>query len=635
MNDRSVSRESRWVWVVAAALAALWARLAGKDMGWDLLNHQLYLPFSLLSGRFATDLLAAGPQSTQNPIGYLPFYALATSPLPGWLVGALMAAATTAPAALALHAMARRLFGDDTQARDWRLVAVAAGLLAPVHLLVAGGAATDPWCAALLLLALASVLDTGPRRLALVGAGAACGLAVAIKPTSIVFAVPAAAVVGLQIAIGQRSWRDLAWGLVSALAVFALAGGLWAAWLWSEFGSPTYPLLNQWFHSPLAPDGPTVALRFLPATALDWVTRPFAMAQYKAFVSVEAFAPDLRPAAALLLGLALLAWRLVRRRAIAPASDAAFQLTLFALLAYPLWMATSGNARYGLALFMVVGLLLVRAAWALRPARPVLLVLAAGLGLQTAAYVGQGDRRLDGQAWNDLPYAPFEVPDRLRNEPVLHLSLGVQSHAGLAPWLHPGGAFVSLNGQMSLPVDGPLGERLQRRLQAWEGRTRVLFAPRFAPGTPRFERAVEGDSWLLENRFGLRIDTSDCETARIRTPPDSKRPRLLSSCRAVPSERRDPAFAAKLAEADRVFALLEANCPRIYGPRPFVSDANPGAIWRRYMNSDTVIEISPIDGVLVTHHRAPNPIYLGRPEQVVENQGKEGCTAWNKLTAQQ
>lgn len=635
MNEYSVSREGRWTWVAAALVAAAWTGFAGKDMGWDLLNHQLYLPFSLLSGRFATDLLGAGPQSTQNPIGYLPFYALATSPLPGWLVGSLMAAATTAPAALALHSMAHRLFGADIQARDWRVLAVAAGLVAPVHLLVVGGAATDPWCAALILLALAAVLDTDARRLALLGAGAACGLAVAVKPTSIVFAVPAAALVVLQVAIGQRPWRDLARGLVSALAAFALAGGLWAAWLWSEFASPTYPLLNQWFHSPLAPDGPTVALRFLPATALDWVTRPFAMAQYKAFVSVEAFAPDLRPAAALVLGAVLVAVRSTRGRIGALGSDAGVQLAIFALLAYPLWMGSSGNARYGIALLMVVGLLLVRAAWALWPARAMLLALAAGLGLQTAAYVGQGDHRLDGQAWNDLPYAPFEVPERLRKEPVLHLSLGVQSHAGLAPWLHPAGAFINLSGQMSLPPDGPMGLRLQQRLQAWQGRTRVLFAPRFAPGTPRFERAVEGDSWLLENRFGLRIDTSDCETARIHTPADSKRPRLLSSCRVVPSDRRDPAFAARLAEADRVFALLEANCPRIYGPRPFVSDANPGAIWRRYMNSDTVIEISPIDGVLVTHHRSANPIYLGRPEQVIENQGKEGCTAWNKLTAQQ
>lgn len=635
MNDRSALRERGLACLLAALAAAAWTLLAGKDMSWDLLNHQLYLPFSLVSGRFATDLFAAGPQSTQNPIGYLPFYGLATSPLPGWAVGTGLAAATTGLAAWGLHAIASQLFGTGAVARDWRVLALVGALVAPVHLLVVGGGSTDPWCAALVVLALAAVLDTAPRRLALLGAGAACGLAVAIKPTSIVFGLPVAAVAVLQAARGLRPWRDLWRGVSAAVAVFAVAGGLWAAWLWREFGSPTYPLLNQWFHSPLAPEGPTVALRFLPAAAADWLARPFAMAQYKAFVAVEAFAPDARPALLLAALAAILALRLGRRQPLWPLSTPTGQLALFALLSYPLWMASSGNARYAIALLWVVGLLLARAAWALSPSRAALLALAALVGLQTAAYVTQGDRRLDGQPWDLKPYAPFEVPARLRDEPALHLSLGVQSHAALAPYLHPAGAFVSLSGQMSLPADGPLGERLQQRLAAWAGRTRVLFAARFTPGTPRFEHAVAGDSWLLENRLGLRIDTSDCETARLLTPQDSRRPRLLVSCRVLPSERRDPTFSARLADADRVFALLEADCPRVFGPRPFVSDANPGAVWRRYMNSDTVIEISPIDGVLVSHHRAPNPIYLGRPEQVLENQGKEGCNAWNKLSAQQ
>ena len=37
--------------VCAAALAALtaWTLFAGKDVSWDVVNHHLYLPFSLMT----------------------------------------------------------------------------------------------------------------------------------------------------------------------------------------------------------------------------------------------------------------------------------------------------------------------------------------------------------------------------------------------------------------------------------------------------------------------------------------------------------------------------------------------------------------------------------------------------------
>lgn len=633
-------------------LTAAWVIFAGKDVTWDWLNHQLYLPFSLLSGRFQTDLLAAGPQSYQNPLGYLPMYALVRTDLPGVVVGLILALTVTLAMAWAVFRIVGQVFGQDPQAREGRLLAVALSFIAPVHLLQIGGTSNDPLCAALILVALAIAMDGQADRTRVVVSGLVTGLAVAIKPTSLVFSLPTLIVVAMQVIGGKWTLRRAALGVLSATAMFAMAGGLWAGWLWQTFGNPTYPLLNTIFHSPLAPSGTTVSLRFMPQSLADWFIRPWQLIEFKAFVTVEAFAPDIRPAAALVVTIAAAAWSTVRQGLRASLRSLSWtrpdlQLLMFMAVAYLLWMATSGNARYAIAWFMLAGVVLVRSTMLLTNSRRALAVLAAVAGIQLFAYASEGDRRLSGRAWDSLPYAAFQIPARLVDEPVLHLSLGVQSHAGLAPFFHPAGAFVNLRGQMSLPNTGPLGELLGQQITRWKGRTRFLFAPKFPPGSAQFARSIEGDNWLLSARYGLRIDTGDCEVIRVRGKyPDAQAPSTegareageptldtVLSCAAVSDVRQDPDLDRAMAQADRVFAALEASCPLPFGPRPMITDANPASFWRIYMNSGAIIQVSTSEGVVVSYHRAHTPVYLGTIEQVLANSGKDACVAWKKLVS--
>ena len=81
----AMAQERRATCAATIFFTGAWALWAGKDVSWDVFNHQLYLPCSLVSGRYASDLFAAGPQSYQNPLGYLPFFGLAMSGLPSWL----------------------------------------------------------------------------------------------------------------------------------------------------------------------------------------------------------------------------------------------------------------------------------------------------------------------------------------------------------------------------------------------------------------------------------------------------------------------------------------------------------------------------------------------------------------------
>lgn len=653
----SLKRESLLIVLCTSALLIGWTLLAGKDASWDVYNHHLYLPFSLLSGHYRTDLFAAGPQSYQSPIGYLPGYLLARSSLPAWSVGALLTILQATPIAWSLHRLTVAIWGEARSQRRWRLLAVVSAISAPALLLVLGTTSNDPLSTGFILVALALVVQRAPTGTwHTVAAGAALGLALAIKLTSGVFFVALAALLLLRVSLRQARWPALLLFPLTTVVVFVLASWQWSGWLWSEFRSPVYPLFNAIFASPYAPAGPTVALRFLPHESGDWLTRIWEIAEFRSYTTTEAFAPDARPLLLLVfggIGSMLLALRRPAgwsMRSVGLSSTV--QLALLTAIAYVLWMATSGNARYALAWFALAGLLVVRAMQVALPARWSLLLATAALAAQLAAYAGAGDRRYNEVPWNSQPFIGADVPTRLAQQPFLHLILGVQTYAAAALFLHPDGALANISGQMALPMDGPLGQKLRARLSLWEGRTRFLMleppAYRIASRAGRL-RALLTDAPVLRKmdyltyRVGLRIDWSDCErlvldpearpalTLQTGVPKDEAQGIALLSCQAAPIERRDMALEARIAEADGVFALLEAQCPRVFGPRPFTSEVGETVVQRLYGNSDARLNVSRVEGVTLTHFRTAKVISLGTIDQVIASKGAEACSAWEAL----
>lgn len=633
--------------VCAAALVALtaWTLFAGKDVSWDLLNHHLYLPFSWLSGRHVADLFAAGPQSYQNPLGYVPGYLMVATGWPAWTVGLALTLLQALPAAWALHRLALALWGPDANQRYWRWLAVALALAAPVYLLTVGTTSTDPLCAALVLVALACVVDTRPHTPArLVGGGAALGLAVAIKFTSGIFAIAIGVLLLWRRCSGQTRWSQaLLFGAAAVLAT-VLASGAWSWWLWRSFGNPVYPLFNSLFGSPFAPSGPTVALRFLPDGAFGLLSRLWEMADIRAYTTTEAFVPDLRPLAAVLLGLLLLARRLLQRAPglTGPALRARpdVQLALVLAVSYVAWMLSSGNARYAVGWFVAAGLLTARLlSLALPPRSGLALGLLFG-ALQLGIHVDAGDHRFKAVPWDGQRYVEFEVAPRLREQPFLHLSIGIQSHALVAMALHPQGALINLTGQMGLPTTGPLGERLQQRLAQWTQRTRFLLPAPPPDANPDNRSRIRFTTY----RYGLTVDWDDCEPIVLRpwkgallptvvaVPLDQVPAIALLSCAARPAPARDADIERRLALADRVFTLLETACPRIFGPRPFVSDIGSVMVQRLYMNSDARVSVSDPDGVIISHYRTLAAQSLGSANEVIANGGRDACKAWSNLT---
>lgn len=619
----------REVGVVVAALTALtwlWVLRAGKSVNWDVVNHHLYLPFSLVTGRFQTDLFAAGPQSYQNPLGYLPFYALVRTGAPDWLVGMALTL-VHAGAAGAIYGIAIQIWGTAPATRFWRVMAIAVAWVAPIFLIVVGTSSTDPLTGTLVLCSLWAGLQSskaGSLRFML-SAGCLLGLAFAIKPSNAVFVLSITGLVALRAVTGQVGHRQLLAFAGAGLASGLVFMGAWSAWLWWVFGNPLFPLFNQYFGSPYAPIEPMVAARFLPHGPEDYALRLWDLISRKRSVSTEAFTPDIRPVAlacVLMMVVVKFSWRQPGRwmqRQTWMRADV--QTALFVVVSYLLWLKTSGNSRYAVPLFMICGLLLVRACETALPRRVARVALGVLLGMQLLYYGLEGEHRFGPAPWTGGPYLDAHVPAKLKNEPFLHLSVGVLSSASVAPYLNHGGALVNVNGQMSLPVDGPLGSALQQRLQAWQGRTRFLVHGPVA-GTPRgLERTRQKMDGLVY-RLGLQIDWADCETIwfaseKVRTSTPSLAQALMQdqhlplwSCGAMPLAVPDPAYAQQAAVTDRLFMALQAQCPQALSPAPFVSEYLGHGLWQRlYINSDARVTASFKDGVTITqgfsgrHHR--------------------------------
>ncbi len=635
-------RERYYVFCAGLVLLLGWVALAGRDVSWDLINHHAYLPFSLFSGRFQYDLFGSGTQAYQNPLGYVPLYGLLTLPVPSWVVGVVMTG-MHALVLFPLHKLATQIWGEHPKAQSYRILAISLAGATPIFLYLVGTSSIDPIASALILFSLAILISADASKRMRLLAGGALGFAVAIKPTNGVFAVLLVLLSVWRISLKQLSWRNFLpffFGFAGSAAVF---WGPWAWWLWSRFGNPVFPLFNQIFKSPYAPEQALVATRFMPETWADWIWRPFDMAQFVGGTNVEGLVPDIRPAALVILLLVLCMTGLARGAVgrmphfhpLECLRRTDFQLLAFTLTSYVLVMATSGNSRYGIAGLMLVGLLAVRCVDILAKPTIARMLLGALLLVNCLYYGVGGDRRLNAENWSDDSYLPFEVPAPLKDQAALHLSIGTQTAAALALEFHPEGRMVNLVGQMSMPNSGPLANDLKSLMTEWQGKTRLLFASAHLLSGDNDE-VVEGRARLdhLISRFGIRVNYKDCQVIRLKRMLDHNVVyRSWASCAVIAAPR--PSSTVFEETARRAFERIQAQCPKVFSPVPLAMDSDGESAQVMYLNSEVVVTILRGNGVSLSHHRSMNREWLGSPEDVAEGLGRDACEAWRRLERQQ
>jgi hypothetical protein len=595
------------VFCLPAAICAAWTVLAGKDVNWDLLNYHYYLPFELLAGRLEQDFFAASAQSYLNPVGYLPFYLMVSS---GWhSVAASMTLAVMHSLAIGLlYLVAWKLFAHLPR-RDRAILsflATALGAATSVFWAIVGSSFLDPLLVAPMLAGLLLLLD-GERHVArrAVLAGALFGAAAALKYSNAIFALAALplalAMPGLTGAGRLRA--SLGYVAGGALAVGVLAGP-WFVLMVREFGNPVFPLMNGWFQSPHALPVNMVGARFTPMDVGAALALPFRMIVLDRAVYSEVFAPDIRFAALLVAAVALPIVTARRRASVKALRGTDWRVVAFFAAGLVLWLATSANARYGMVLLLLAGVVFARLAERLLAPGIARVVIAVLLAVQLGMLVLASPSRWFAEPWS-RQWLPYAVPERGLREPALYLTVEVLSMSVVAPLLHPASSFVNFRGQHSIPTDSP---RLAALLERHRGRVRTLGrALELVDGKPRQDAVKPYDDTLL--RIGYQVDTGDCFAIPWRSDGDdplSRAANWLAGVRPSPPSTfsvvscalravtRDP---ADIEEEERISALfdrMEKSCPALFRGQTAVTERLGSGWSRNYSGLDA--RLQALDG---------------------------------------
>jgi len=631
-------------------LTVIWGMLIGKDLGWDVLNHHYYLPYAWWNGQVFTDLFAAGPQSYQNPLGYFPFYFLISWGLPSWMIGLLFGVLHSVNVYL-IFQISRNLWGEAPGSVLWTSLATLLAWVSPIFLAMVASSSVDVISSIFVLLSLLIVIfphRSGMRLSGMVVAGCALAFAVSIKLSNLIFLVALCAVMLFQLFVHRVSLKLLVFWGGGFLLGLSLGMG-WYSWeLYKHFHSPIFPLYNSIFQSPYAPVENVASVRFNGGANL-W-SRALQIAQMKRFTYFEGFAPDVRFISLLVTFVFALPWYLVRfsRKGGKQVPMADWEILIFFMTSFWVWLAISGNGRYVVPLCLIAGVLLARWLFLLlgnARGRVVALLL---LCAQAAYSVSATEFRFVFEPWDSKPFYKISADPRLTNQPYLHLLLGSQTNASLFAMAGVQGVMANPLGQFSFAESTPLGERFDELRRHWKGRVRGVF-PNFLD---RSASDVEKGRIQINKmiyRLGYEVDLAQCfalDFYRVKPRAGSlyefvqqnnmyknaMAHQSFISCSLVEREHSDIEFESARQRADKIFSIIEAACPALYGPAGGVTEWHDQAWARYYPNTDSNVLVSEDLGVTARLLRSPLDRRIGSFQDVLAGKGFFDCARPSMLT---
>lgn len=616
-----VLTDGRVLCLLASLICVSYAVQAGKTVSWDVLHYHVYSGFSAVHDRFAQDFLPAGPQSYLNPYALAPFYAMNAA---GWspLLQSAVLAFFHALNIWVVYGLIRTMLPEDATLvrRLAQGVAWVLTLANPVYLSELGTSYVDVTTTLPVLLGVwALALGVTRDRLMLaVASGGAVGIATALKMSNATYAL-ALGIGWLLVSgsVGARARRGVAFGL-AALAGVLLAGGHWAWQLWTTFGNPVFPSFNGFFQSPDYPSqAGGLAIRFMPASLWDALTLPFRMVVPQPLIYVENTQPEARFAAfavVLVCMVALFFWRRGRFGAEAadPTVDGAVRttrlMTMVAVMSWSLWMASSGNGRYLLPLSLWIGALVTALWWhTTGGGRWFWYGVLPLLGVQLVQlHFAIEDGRWDRQPVWGPTWVPLEVPEVLRSDPNLYMSVSMSSHSFILPWVHPASGMVSVGGQLPLSPSSSGAGRVNELLVRYAGRVRLLTATTDAiNGQSVLSSLIPISAVETAARWGYAVDGSTCEVITVHVETNEVWLRnMFATIRAAMNQQKlksparqdrfellacvlkaDPAarvrYERELAPVDAVLDQLEDLCPVMLRPRRTVTERLNAGTWTR------------------------------------------------------
>jgi hypothetical protein len=484
----------------------------GPDNYWDLRYYHLYAPWAYLHDRYLYDVGPAQEQGFLNPVADLFFYGLISSPLNETprLIAFIMGAMHGINAAV-LIAISGHVIRPIQAFERWTLTAAAwlIGVSGAGFVSLVGTATNDLTSSLFVLGALLGILKVaGPQnereaRLGFAGSGLLAGIGIGLKYTSAIY-IPGLGAVALLVAIRHRTVGGLiAFGGGALLGFLAVAGHHMLI-LWHDFGSPTFPYLNQIFHSPYWEPEAVRDARFLPQDFWQLITYPFYWTTVDTYIVAEPPFRDWRGAiayVAMAAGLAAFAMSFVRngyRRAETSTRTCDLDLVfIFVILSYFCWALGFGYYRYAIPLEMLTGVVTIGALiWLIedRRLRIISAVMSLILAAATTVYLDWGRGRYGDR------YVEVRVPALPANSVVLIATW--DPVAFFIPFAEPTAQYLGIeNNYLELSQDNKLASEVKRIMRT--------------PGRPKFILSIDefnaGKLNRVLGRFGLRLSALPCE----------------------------------------------------------------------------------------------------------------------------
>jgi len=501
---QSIDRQEIWVCAVLSLLLCLaYSLRAGQDINWDFLNYHSYGVYALLHGRWDLDVAPSQVQTWLNPLGSVFAYgAIALLPPIG---AASLFAAVASLTVVMVYLVTAQLFLPLRQRNKRAAIALCAcsgigAISAPIFLSELGGTINDQFVWLFVVSALYLYLKGRDCRRRLLLAGLLLGVAAGLKLTAVIYCIGLAGAILLD---RPKSLLKVALPMAAGfLPAVLLLGGGWMLYLYHSFGNPLFPLYNNIFQSPA----------YLPLDMLDRRFQANALKDVWAIIlgnatgrhlTSEMFFIDFRFSLAVfcsLLALPLVVWRKYRpsrQDGDAIEGGDAFFLAVFFLLSFAYWIFSAGIERYALGLEQIAPLFCLCLLASLTERRGALVVTAVGLTcflLSTTVPANWG-RYPFTDSWLDVA-----VPQELAEPDTLFVMIQGDPTSFVIPFLPPSDRFVRISGNMNIPPQTGLGQKIQSILREHKGPLRSLSST----------EPMDTNSLKMLDRHGLTFADGPC-----------------------------------------------------------------------------------------------------------------------------
>ena len=568
-------------------------------MHWDMLNYHFYYPYALLNNRLEQDFYPANILGYFNPIAYLPFYWVASSGVHSVFVVITLALIHSLNLILlygiSLHILARTKANSPTHAI---IATIIGGCLCPLFLVEMGSTYIDNVTSIPIFIGLylyvrrLQTSDTNSYRQALI-IGICMGAATALKLTNIIFIVAAGVLFLSQLTKDLKKTLRLecAYGLGTILG-FALFGAYWHLKLYTVFGNPFFPLFNHIFHSPYFVNEAINLQRFTPLSIYDALIAPLRIAEPLRWSYVELLVPDIRLLAFFLILFFTLLIKLSKNNIFSIFKQIAWSpftsLLAFFLVGWSLWLATTGNGRYGLPLFLLIGPLIIYLVHNYFSKKIIYYTISILVSLQLFLFIKNSDFRWDTQPWTSK-WLPITIPNELKERPALFINLQGPSMGFLAAFTHPASAFVNSMQEYQLHQTAQTREKLAQLIERYSDQMWLLINTEYRINGPEETKHIyedvkkQYDIWL--SPFNLRVANWNCLFFSLKELYPTKFSHTLNNITllnhdygeyllgACPIEKihttndtdNQIKTALNNAQVDQAFNNVEKQCPKLFG----------------------------------------------------------------------